>query len=312
MLKVRLFGTGEAFYGDRPLAGFPSQQPHLLLAYLLLNSTRPHLRDQLAGIFWGDYPSTSARKYLRNSLWKLRQMFEAAGAQLDDYLLVNDDSISFIHTAPYWLDVEVFESVIEGCRDVLGQYLTLQQASQLEQVVDLYTDELLAGTYCEWCLYARERLGLAYLRALGKLMVFHEIHQNYERGLYYGEKVLARDNTREKVYMNMMRLYWLLGDRAGALAQYNRCEQILQDELGVAPMKETTMIYHLILQNRFEPEDARWGRFIRSGQDPNLHLLAEKAMARLQNLQEMLEETHSELRYIKQLLQVQLRSAEQS
>ena len=104
--------------GTRPsFAHFPSQQAHLLLCYLLLNSKYPHLRDQLASVFWGEYSTQASRKYLRNSLWKLRQMFEEAQADLDDYLFVSDESVTFIRTSAYWLDVEIFE---DGGRSLPG------------------------------------------------------------------------------------------------------------------------------------------------------------------------------------------------
>ena len=80
MLKLNLFGTGQASYCDRPLAGFPNQQCHLLLCYLLLNRHHPHYRERLAAVFWGDSPTAVARKSLRNALWRLRCALHAAGA----------------------------------------------------------------------------------------------------------------------------------------------------------------------------------------------------------------------------------------
>jgi len=47
MLEIRLFGTGQAYYFNQDLAGFPKQQAYLLLCYLLLNREHPHAREQL-------------------------------------------------------------------------------------------------------------------------------------------------------------------------------------------------------------------------------------------------------------------------
>ena len=297
MLKVKLFGTGQASFEDRPLASFPSQQPHLLLCYLLLNSKYPHLRDQLASVFWGEYSTQASRKYLRNGLWKLRQMFDAVQVCMDDYLFVSDESVTFMHTSPYWLDVEAFETAVEACQDVAGQDLTPEHASEMGEAVELYSGDMLEGVDYDWCIYERERLSLLYLSALSKLMAYHEAQGTFERGLAYGERILGRDNTREKVHLRMMRLYWQAGNRSAALAQYKRCAQILREELGIAPLQEITTIYHQMIHNQYSPVLQRMAPE-RSLSDQGLHALAEKALLRLQYLQQMLEETNAELRQI--------------
>ena len=320
MLKVKLFGSGQASLDDLHLASFPSQQPHLLLCYLLLNSKFPHLRDQLASVFWGEYSTQASRKYLRNGLWKLRQMFDAARASLDDYLFVSDESVTFIRSSSYWLDVENFEIAVETYQDVRGQNLTPDQSCELEMAVEFYLGDLLEGADYDWCIYERERLSLLHLEALGKLMAYHEAQGGWERGLAYGERILGRDNTREKVHLRMMRLYWLSGNRAAALAQYKRCAQILREELGIAPLQETTAVYQQMIHNQYAPEVLRAGHVSisngRNGKpdvsDQKLQALAEKALQRVQVLQRMLEETNAELRQIETLIQTDLIHSEKA
>jgi hypothetical protein len=62
-----------------------------------------------------------------------------------------------------------------------------------------------------------------YSRALERLMVYHEVNGTFERGLTFGDRILARDSTREKVQRQQIRLHWLSGSRSGGLAQYKRC-----------------------------------------------------------------------------------------
>jgi DNA-binding SARP family transcriptional activator len=332
MLKLKLFGSGQASLGPmtadgyigtsegQSIAHFPSQQAHLLLCYLLLNSKYPHLRDQLASVFWGEYSTQASRKYLRNSLWKLRQMFEEAQADLDDYLFVNDESVTFIRTSPYWLDVEIFEAAVEACQDVTGQEILLEQANALGAAVELYTGDLLVGADYDWCIYERERLNLLYLEALHKLMVYHAAHGSYERGLAYGERILGQDPTREKVHLQMMRLYWLSGNRSAALAQYKRCVQILREELGIAPLQDTTAVYQQMIHNQFSSHVQRVGGV----STPSVEALAlnaagttstpvtkvEKVLQRLQVLERLVDETNAELRQIETLIHSDLLNSE--
>jgi DNA-binding SARP family transcriptional activator len=313
MLELQLFGPSQASYCDRSLPGFPNQQSYLLLCYLLLNRHHSHHRERLAALFWSEYPTATSRKYLRNALWRLRQALQLVGAPADEYLSISDDSVAFSTSSRYWLDIEVFETTINRYQDLSGHELTPEQAAHLEEAIDLYIGDLLEGIYEDWCLYDRERLSLLYLNALSKLIVFHEVNSAYERGLTYGERILARDHTREKVHRQMMRLYWLLGDRNAALAQYKRCVQILREELGILPMEETRLLYEQMVHNQFDPtsQPARHDVLspITIKSDDFTQPLAEQALQKLQHLEALIEETSAELRHIKRLISKSLLNA---
>jgi DNA-binding SARP family transcriptional activator len=306
MLTVNLFGVGQAKYYERPLPGFPMLQPCLLLCYLLLNKAYPHNREHLAAVFWGDGPTYLARKSLRNGLWRLRQVFQSVGAPLDEYIIVSEDCVSFINSSRFSLDVDLFENSARLYQDAPAQTLTAEQASELQAAVDLYIGDLLQSIYADWILYDRERLRLTYLTALNKLMVYHGTHGSYERGLACGERILAYDNTREKVHRQMMWLYYLQGDRAAALAQYKHCLQILREELGVQPMEETRQLYDQMVHNRFDA--ARWmidaepqGSLL-NPREGALRSMAQLALERLHHLQTVIDETSAELRLLESMI----------
>ena len=305
MLQMRLFGRGQARYSNSILAGFPSQQAYLVLCYLLLNRHHACYREQLAAVFWGEYPTPTSRKYLRNALWRLRNGLQSAGAHADEYLSVTDNSIAFLPSSHYWLDVEVFENTVERYRDLAGSELKPEQAADLEKALDLCTGGLLETVYEDWCLYERERLSLMHLNVLSKLMDFHGVNGTYERGLAYGERILAHDNTREKVHRQMMWLYWLLGNRSAALAQYKLCTQILRDILGVAPMEETTSLCREIRHGASVSADWKPPNGLSTPQskpDESDHLLAEQTLQRVHRLQATIEVISTELCHLERQL----------
>jgi DNA-binding SARP family transcriptional activator len=285
MLRVNLFGTGQAKYFDRHLAGFPNQQACLLFCYLLLNKDHPHYRERLAAVFWGDYPTDKARKYLRNALWKLRQVLESAGAPADEYLWITDDTVAFINTSSYSLDVERFE---KKTRQILIND------------IDVYKGDLLDRFYEDWCLYDRERLRLTFLNALNKLMEHYGKTRGFERGIAYGERILTMDQTREKVHRQMMWLYWQLGARDNALAQYKLCKQILREELGIQPMAATQTLYEKIVHNQGVPATWEEARTSSTGK-PTPKQLASVALKKLQKLQDQIDDMHTEISTLERL-----------
>lgn len=306
MLKISLFGTGQARYNDLPVVDFPNQQPSLLLCYILLNKDHPHHREQLSALFWGDSPTRTARKRLRNTLWRLGKMFQAVDGSLEDYLQVADETIAFIPTGPYWLDFDIFFRQVDSCKDIPGSQLSAAQAAQLESAVSLYQGELLESVYEDWLLYDRERCRMLYLNTLNKLMIHHGLNGNYEQGLSYGEAILARENTREKVHRQMMWLYALAGNREAALSQYRGCCQVLLDEFGVTPMIETHRIFEALQANHFDPR--HWAGVPGSGSPVGgieahaLQPIIQRALQRLKKLQDRLAGTHAELQALEQLI----------
>lgn len=306
MLRVRLFGAGEAFFNDRSIPGFPNQRACLLFSYLLLNRNYPHNRERLAAIFWGDYPTTTARKYLRNGLWRLRQLMQSIDLADDQVLLITDESVAFINSSPTWIDVEAFEEATAARRDIPGKELDLESAQRLEDAVDLYIGDLLESVYEDWCLYDRERLRMIYLNALGKLIEYHGVNGTYERGMVFADRILSIDNTRERIHRHKMWLLWLAGDRNGALAQYKVCRQILRDELGIKPMEATRNLYKRVLQQQERPRS--WPGVLGGSplglndNDESIQSLTGNALQKLQRLQSLLEDTGAELQQIERLI----------
>jgi len=306
MLRAELFGIGKVRFFDRELYGFPEQQYGLLFGYLLLNRRSPHHREPLAAVFWGDYPTDVARKYLRNSLWRLRQTLLSCGAPPDDYLAVSEEYVTFNCTSRFWIDVEEFEQVITHYQDLPGAALNEDQAGEISRAVGLYVGDLLENIYKDWCLYERERMRLLYLDSLNKLMVYHATHGSFQRGIEFGERILASDNTCEKVHRYLMWLHWLAGDRNAALIQYRRCTEILSDELKVQPMEETRRLYEQIRAG-IPPTNPALEPLLRRAakaraDDPALKPLIQQALQRMTQLHQILEQTNTELNQLQQLL----------
>jgi DNA-binding SARP family transcriptional activator len=298
MLEIQLFGVGRASLDGVQVTGFPNQQAAQLLCYLLLNRSRPQPRERLAAVFWGQHSSSTARKYLRNALWRLGQLVSGTKADIQDYLNITETSIGFQPQTEYWLDIEAFERDTTGCKSTAGSKLTAEQAQGLETAVALYQGDLLESIYEDWTLYERERLRLLYIGSLNKLMIYHGTHQRPEQGLVHGENILAMDPAREKIHRQMMWLYWLQGDRSAALAQYNRCKQILREELGIPPMRETHNLYTAIKQNAEAPQTWNDDALESSG----TLQVSQDALQKLRSLQKLADRIHAELRTLEGLL----------
>ncbi len=218
------------------VADFISQKARALLAYLALNP-RPHSRDMLAGLLWGEIPQQRANGNLRVGLSNLHALFP-------EYLHVERHTVAFETTSPYWLDVAVFETLLAA-----GDVASLQQATVL------YRGPLLEGFYLraapafeDWLLVERERLHQAQSQALHRLTQGHTARGDYIAAIEVAERLLTLDPWREETHRILMELLALTGQRSAALAQYEHCCRMLRGELGVEPLPETTALYERIVK----------------------------------------------------------------
>ena len=252
-LRIQLFGKFSVRRNERILDGFDAHKIQELFCYLLLHRDHSLPRETLASILWSETTTAQSKKNLRQALWQLQSALGSQNEPANDrLLLVDSDWVQLNSEADLWLDVAVFEQAYSIVQKIPGQELDSQTAQLLQDTVQLYQGPLLEGWYQDWCLLERERLQSMYLAMLDKLMSFSEVHYDYETGLLYGMRIMCYDRARERTHRRMMRLFYLLGDRAEALHQYERCAAALEEELGINPSKSTIAIYKQIQADQLD------------------------------------------------------------
>ena len=244
-LRFRLFGKFTAHHDADLLKGIEASKDQELLSYLLIHRDRPHSREALASLLWGDTSTEKSKKYLRQALWHLHAALNSNGNGTD-VLMVDHDWLGLNPRTNLWTDVSDFERAFTAAEGVAGRQLDLEKATSLKEAVTLYSDDLLPGYYQDWVLFERERLQNMYLLMLDKLIVYLQFHGDYEVAQGYGATILRYDPARERTHRQMMHLYSLAGDRTSALRQFERCALALKQELGVKPEKKTVELYERI------------------------------------------------------------------
>ena len=245
-LTLRLFGPFQVTLDGEVVTDFRSDKVRALLAYLAVETERPHRREKLAGLLWPDWPERSARANLRRALANLRQVIGDHQAT-PHFLHISRQTIQLNSASDAWVDVTAFT-------DYLETKLPSQRiARQLEEAVALYRGSFLEGfsigdsaAFEEWSLLNRERFHRLVIEALQRLAECHEEDGEYERALQYTWRQVGLDPWREIAHQQLMRLLALSGQRGAALAQYETCRRLLAEELGIEPAAETTRLYEQI------------------------------------------------------------------
>lgn len=289
MIRVSLLGRPSIRCGDATVASLDTRKVQELFWYLLLYRTLAHPRDALADLLWEE--SLTARRYLRKALWHLQSTLNTlapsvepnddsrATSQHDSILLVEQDWIQINPHASLWLDIAVFEEVFGRVEGIAGHTLDAPTAAELERATALYHGDLLAGWYADWCLFERERFRQMYLAMLDKLMAYYGAHQEYERSIICGLRVLQHDPAREHTHRRLMRLYDDAGDRTAALHQYELCVVALAEKLDVQPSARTTALYAQIRTGSEQSAQAAQDRLPTPSSEPRAVSAANGALA---------------------------------
>jgi DNA-binding SARP family transcriptional activator len=221
-----------------------------LLAYLTVESDRPHQRRKLAALLWPEFPESTALSNLRYALSNLRKVIGDRSAQ-PAYLEIHPQTIQFNINSSYKIDVSAFE-----------RYCALAQQSlldihSLEQAADLYRGSFLEGfsipdsiAFEEWVLLKREHLDRLAHQVFYRLASNCELSGDYQQAISFAERQIQLDPWREEAHRRLMRCLYFTGQRSMALAQYEACRQALATELSLEPDQETQQLYDQILTDK--------------------------------------------------------------
>src|SRR5919204_4814398 len=232
MLELRLLGQFDIRLGELSLS-IPSRPAQSLLAYLALTAGTAHRRERLAGLLWPDIEDDSARASLRQGLWRIRKALEARLPSGVQYLLADDLTVAFNAKSAYWLDAAALDTPLDEATSV----------ESLQQALIAYRGDLLPGFYDEWVLRERERLEGVFERKIGRLLECLIAMRRWPEVLEWAERWIAVGHVPEPAYRALMLAHSERGDRARIATVYQRCRELLFEELGAQPSEQTRELF---------------------------------------------------------------------
>ncbi len=243
-LRLRFLGGISVEQTDKEQSNQLPSKALALLCYLAETGI-DQPRDALASLLWSDFPEQRARSNLRDTLTLLRR------THLAPHLKINRRQIAMNEELLYWLDTAEFKKNVVG---QIGE--TIAEPAPIEAAVDLYQGDFLEGfqiskaaLFEEWVIVQRQHYHLLAIGALQRLVEFHLEEGSWDAGISHACRLFALDPLNEKNHRNLMLLFLRTGDYTAALMRYEQCRQILHDELGIAPSRETQILFQNILSH---------------------------------------------------------------
>ncbi|MCB9160035.1 MAG: AAA family ATPase [Caldilineaceae bacterium] len=244
-LTIQLLGAPTIAVDGQPIET-DTRKATALMAYLAMQPG-VHTRDHLATLLWPDLDQTRARAALRRTLSALNRT--PASAWLD----VTRESLALRQDATVGIDAHRFRTLAAPDAAL----------AQLEDAAACYTGDFLAGfslrdspLFDDWQFFAAEELRHTLVDVLDRLSDGLARGGRFDDAIGHMRRRLQLDPLHEAAHRTLMRLYVWNDQRNAALRQYRECVRILDDELGVPPLDETTALHDEIQRNSTLPPPA--------------------------------------------------------
>jgi DNA-binding SARP family transcriptional activator/pimeloyl-ACP methyl ester carboxylesterase len=265
-LSLHLFGAPQIEYGGERIS--PRFQKELALLIYLAVTNRPHTRLALATLLWPEHDQERALAALRRAIYQIK--IDVGEGILD----VNRGTIRLASAVDVQVDTQAFLVAAHLCREHSHppQAPFASCVAALEAAVRLYVDDFLAGfsipdsaEFDEWQFFEREGLRAECLRVLAMLTSYYEHQRSYDQAIEMARRWLIREPYHEPAHRALIRLCGLSGQYAEASRQYDLCQRLLFEQLGVQPQQETQDLYLAIKEGARGPAMRRGTQYVRNG-----------------------------------------------
>lgn len=251
MLDIKLLGQPDVSISGRPVV-VDTRKAIALLAYLVVEKSAS--RDTLSGLFWADASQERARATLRRTLSALR------GATGTDLIEADRNLVTLV--GEVFSDLDTLGRELDATsehghdrRDVCERCIP-----HLQRATDLYRGDFLEGfsvkaspEFDDWVRSVAESTRIRIGEAFHRLGTALAAAGEYPAAINAVTQWIELDALHEPAHRFLMLLHAWAGDRPGAIEAYRNCVTVLDQELGVAPLEETTELYEAILDEDLPP-----------------------------------------------------------
>lgn len=254
LLEIEVLGGFRVKRSGSDLNGFESGKVRALLAYLIVNSSKPHSREVLATMLWPGRTEQTARRCLSQALSNLRGTIGDRQAK-PAHLIINPQTIQFDIHSDHSLDSASFSAALKDCPKICHNQgeICLNEPCPLQRAIDIYLGSFMTGFsvpnsagFEEWVILTREHLNREATQAIQCRVKCLERHGKLEEAYQLSCRWLDLDPWWEEAHRQVMRFLTFKGRRNEALSHFESLQIVLGDELGVLPEPETIRLSELI------------------------------------------------------------------
>lgn len=234
-IEINLFGGLSAAVGDQPAQPLNLSPTGMSLFGLLAMGVghRALRSEALTETLWPECAPAKQRARLRTALWRLKKGLPdwAQGMvcrEGDTSGLSLPDNVHLVH--------EGFERCVVRLCAISVDVMTDEDFTALDVCLRRYDGPLLEGVQGDWVMADREKFAEIYCQGLGHQINYLRSQGRDHETIRAGRKLLQVDPYREDVHATLIETYAHAGRPERAKRQFQTCEDLFRDELGISPV----------------------------------------------------------------------------
>ena len=250
-LYIETLGHFTVYKAGVPLGDdiWKRKKARVLFQYLITSRTRFTARERILEDLWPELDLPRANRDFKVALNALNSALDPdrSSREMSHYIQRQGSSYGVNQNAPVVIDVDRFERLLISGSKVESRSPE-QAISDYRQGLELYRGEYLPDRiYDDWTSSERERLTSLFLLSATRLSAMLLAEGQTVELINWCHRVIEIDPLWEEAYRLQMMAHLSTGNRPLVLQIYKFCQDILERELGVPPMEETTRLYDLAL-----------------------------------------------------------------
>jgi DNA-binding SARP family transcriptional activator len=253
-LYIICFRHFEVKRQGKPIVLCSNRHAQTILRYLVVQSEHRATSDTLMTLLWPEDEPEVAQPRLHTAICALRRSLNHGYTdEVGGGYIVCKNRVYYLNPAvAIRTDVEEFLQCYEAERQT-----NEERVAFYEKACSLYTGPFLSeDLYADWSFLQREHLNRIYL-AICRVLTDHYLRtKHYEDAEKWAIAMLKVNRCDEGAHRQLIKVYAAQGRRNEALQQYQRCEYLLREELGVTPLPETTHLFQKLLISEPSSTDA--------------------------------------------------------
>jgi ATP/maltotriose-dependent transcriptional regulator MalT/DNA-binding SARP family transcriptional activator len=240
--RLTLFGPPQLHRDGQPVpaSAWRAQRAFHVLVFLALHP-RGVGKDELLEHFWPGRQAAAGRRNFHPTLSYVRSVLPAA----DEAPILREGDFYRLNPAyPLACDAWELDRALDEARAAREPN---RRRDALRRAALLVTGPFLQGLYADWADELQNRMRDRAEKLLLELGSLSMEAGDFDQALESFRRAVELDEYREATRIAVIECLLKLGHRRAALAEYDKLRDLLRDELGVEPLRETEEIMQRLL-----------------------------------------------------------------
>jgi two-component SAPR family response regulator len=186
-------------------------------------------KERIVAALWPELSLAKAHSTFHFYLFQVRRLL--GGTEAISY----EGGAYRLESRRYKHDVDEFHRSLAKAEKTTSA----RRENYLREALNLFRGDYLEDIYSEWAEEPRASLRREYFQALEDLARDCRSQGRLDDAAEYCHRLLDKDILREDIHRELIGTLVDMGDRAGAIRQFETLRQALYEELGAVPSSDT-------------------------------------------------------------------------